>query len=290
MVNRLHRYSAKWSSTLAAAHQVIPFVTATLAVLLGASTLAAQQGTATLPAAAAASQAATPSATEQALADMRHGQPQTALALLQKAIAADPNDAAANLLAASAAIALYQPDLAVTYAERARTLEPENWKTHTTLVTAYAMAGKTQQRDAERAALRDLHTSGKEPDARQTSGFLLDAFKVGAYHVDAVEYFTPVGKFHIYYRFLIRNAQGERVWQIDVQSDDFNQASWAKSYPEQAAQGQRQFQITGEGDGVRNDYRSFSGSPSYDWIKARIMDIVRAQSVPFPGEHAAAHN
>ena len=224
--------------------------------------------------------------TEQALSQLKQGQPQQALDLVQKQIAADPSDAAANLIAASCAIALYRPDLAVTYGERASALEPTNWKIHTTLVTAYAMAGKTHERDLERDALRTAHSSGKIPDAAQTSGFLLDRFRVKQYSAEAIEYFAPVGKFHIYYRFLLRNSGGHRVWQIDVQSDDFNQASWARAYPRQAAEGQRQFQITGEGSGVRNDYRTFSGSPNYDWIKSRVIDIINAQTQPFPGEPA----
>ncbi|HEY0786617.1 MAG TPA: hypothetical protein VGD62_12160 [Acidobacteriaceae bacterium] len=229
-------------------------------------------------------QTPTPGTTDQALAELKQGHAQQALDLLEKQIALDPADAAANLLAASAAIALYRPDVAVTYGERARALEPDNWKIDTTLVTAYAMAGKLPARDAERARLHQLHASGKEADAAQTSGFLLDLFKVKQYGVEAVEYFTPVGKFHIYYRFVIRNPEGRRVWQMEVQSDELNQASWAKAYPAQAAQGQRQFQITGEGGGVRNDYRTFSGSPNYDWIKARVIEIVNAQAVAFPGE------
>jgi tetratricopeptide (TPR) repeat protein len=229
---------------------------------------------------------ASPSAAQQALDALKNHQPQKALDLLTKAIAANPNDATANLLAATTAIELNRPELAVTYGERARTLAPDNWKIDTTLVIAYAMAGKTRERDAERTNLHALHDAGKEPDAKQTSGFLLDRFNVSRYTVDAVEYFAPVGKFHIYYCFFVRNSNGQRVWQINTQSDDFNQASWAKAYPKQAADGQRQYQLTVEGDGVRNDYRSFSGSPNYDWIKARVIDIINAQVVPFPGEAA----
>jgi tetratricopeptide (TPR) repeat protein len=224
---------------------------------------------------------------EQALMALKQHQPQQALDLLNQVIAAHPDDATANLLAATTAIELDRPDLAVTYGERARTLDPDNWKIDTALVTAYAMAGKVQQRDVERAKLHALHESGKEPDAKQTSGFLLDRFKVKRYSVDAVEYFAPVGKFHIYYCFFVRNSEGRRVWQINAQSDDFNQASWAKAYPQQAANGQRQYQLTGEGNGVRNDYRSFSGSPNYDWIKTHVIEIINAQVVPFPGEPAS---
>ena len=232
----------------------------------------------------AASQVASSSSTSAALAALRQGHPQQALDSLQQAIAADPNDASANLLAATAAIALYRGDLAVSYAERAHQLEPDNWKVHTTLVTAYAMANKPQQRDAERATLRKLHDDPAIPDAHQTSGFLLDLFKVKQYRVEAVEYFKPIGKFQTYFRFVVRDTHERKVWEIAIQSDERNQASWAQAYPKQASEGQRQFQIAGDGEGVHTDYRMFSGAPAYDWIKGRVVDILNAQVAPFPGE------
>ncbi len=228
--------------------------------------------------------------TEQAITQLAQHQPQRALDLLTQVLSQNPEDAVANLVAAGASIALNQPDRAIAYGEQARRLEQNNWKVDTTLVTAYAMAGKTAERDAMRASLRALHATGKEPDAKQASGFLLDHFLVSKRIVDAVEYFAPVGKFHIYYCFFLRDGQGRRVWQINVQSDDFNQASWAKAYPQQAAQGKRQFQITGEGGGVGTDYRSFSGSPDYDWIKARVTELINAHAGAYPGEAAELHD
>jgi tetratricopeptide (TPR) repeat protein len=245
-----------------------------LAVALTASAAFAQQQTAT-PAA--------PSE-EQGLAALRANQPQQALDIFQQVLQANPNDVSANLLAASAATSLYKGDLAVQYAEKALQLDPQNWKIHTTLVVAYAQAGKTQQRDQEREILRKLHDDPKAPDAMQTSGFLLDLFPVKQYRVEAVEYFHPVGKFHIYYRFVIRNAQGQRVWQIDAESNDFDQKSWAQAHPDEAAAGDRQFQLVGDGADIHNDYRMFSGKPDYDKIKAQAVAIIQAQTTPFPGE------
>ena len=219
-----------------------------------------------------------------ALAQLEHHNPQAALATLTRVLAARPDDVSANLLAAAAELALYDGPHAVGYAERAHQLDPDNWKVHTTLVTAYTLAGDMQKRDAERATLRTLHESTTAPDARASSGFLLDLFRVKDYRVEAVEYFKPLGKYHLYYRFILKDADGNRIWQISVVSDDFNQASWAKAYPEQAAQGQRQFQLTGESPGGSShvDYTTFSGSPSYDFARKRVIEILKAQTEPFP--------
>ena len=224
--------------------------------------------------------------TEQGLAALKANQPAPALDDFQKALQADPNDVAANLLASTAALSLYKSDLAVQYAEKARQLDPSNWKVHTTLVAAYAVAGKKEQRDQEREILRRLHADPHAPDAMQTSGFLLEMFPVKQYRVEAVEYFKPVGKFHVYYRFLIRNAQGKRVWQIDAESNDFDQSSWAKAHPDEAAAGKRQFQLVGEEGDARNDYHMFSGLPDYDLIRAQVVGVIQEQTTPFPGEAA----
>jgi tetratricopeptide (TPR) repeat protein len=230
-------------------------------------------------------QTAAPQATvEQGLAALKSRQPQQALAIFQQVLQANPNDVATNLYAAGAALELYQGNLAVQYAEKARQLDPDNWKVHTTLVAAYAAAGKTQQRDAERELLRKLHADPKAPDAMQTSGFLIEMFPVKQYRIEAIEYFQPVGKFHIYYRFLIRNQKGNRVWEIVAESNDFDEKSWEQAHPEQVAAGEREFQLVGDGADTHVDYRMFSGKPGYDAIKAQVLQILNAQTAPFPGE------
>lgn len=221
---------------------------------------------------------------EQGLAALRANQPQQALDIFQQVLQANPNDASANLLAASAATSLYKGDLAVQYAEKALQLDPKDWKVHTTLVVAYAQAGKTAQRDQERDILRKLHNDPQAPDAMQTSGFLLDLFPVKQYRIEAVEYFQPVGKFHIYYRFVVRNAAGKRVWQIDAESNDFDQKSWADAHAQQAAAGDRQFQLVGDGGDIHTDYTMFSGKPDYDRIKAQVVTILASRTTSFPGE------
>jgi tetratricopeptide (TPR) repeat protein len=222
---------------------------------------------------------------EQGLTALKDHQPQQALSAFQQALQQNPSDVAANLYAAGAALELYQGGLAVQYAERARELSPNNWKVHTTLVVAYAMAGRVQQRDAERELLRRLHSDPKAPEAVQTSGFLLDMFPVKQYRVEAVEFFQPVGKFNVYYRFIIRAPQGKRIWAFNIESNDFDEKSWEQAHPQQAAEGDRQFQITGEGGGRNVDYEMFSGKPAYDSVKARILRILNAQTAPFPGEN-----
>ncbi len=240
----------------------------------------------------------------QGLAALEASQPRQALADFEQILASNPNHATANLFAATAALELFEGPLAVRYAEAARRLDPQNWKVDTTLVAAYAAADMKPQRDQERALLRQLHSTGV-PEARQATGFLLEMFPVnlrspapaGAaapaaaaapYRVDAIEYFQPMGEFHTFYRFLVRRPDGRRIWEIDVQSNDFDEKSWAQVHPAQAAAGERQFQLTGHGDSGRQsasgkevDYRMFSGHPDYDTIRAMVVQAL-AEHPPTP--------
>lgn len=229
--------------------------------------------------------AAAPQVTvEQGLDQLKSHQPQQALATFQQLLQTNPNDVATNLYAADAALQLYKGDLAVQYAEKARDLDPNNWKVHTTLVVAYSVADRPIQRNAERDTLHKLHADPKAKDAMQSNGFLVDMFPVKQYRIEAIEYFQPIGKFHIYYRFIIRNEQGKRVWTINAESNDFDEKSWEQAHAAQASAGERQFQMTGEGNEKHVDYRMFSGKPVYDGVKAQVLQILNAQTGPFPGE------
>lgn len=235
----------------------------------------------------AAAQQSTSSPVQQGLAALHANHPQQALTLFQQAIVANPQDAAANLLAASAEIALFDGNDAVRYAQRAEQLDPNDWRVHTTLVTAYTMAGDISHRDAERAFLRKAHQNPALTDAHTTAGFLLDLFRVKDYRVEAVEYFEPIGRYNTYYRFIVRNVVGKQVWTIQVDSDPLNQASWAQAHPKEAGEGQRQFQIESQPGSDEVSYSSFSGAPSYDYARAQVVKILAAQTAPFPGEAAA---
>ena len=223
----------------------------------------------------------------QGMTALKDNQAQEALNDFQRVLVSDPDNPAANLLASTAAVELFEGPLAVQYAEKAEKLDPGNWKIHTTLVAAYAAAGMKQQRDHERALLRELHGTGA-PDARLATGFLVEMFPAGSNRVDAIEYFEPVGRFHTWYRFLVRAPEGKRIWEIDVQSDDFNQKSWSEAHPTEAAAGERQFQITGYGDDDKTvDYRMFSGKPDYDSIRAMVVEALRTHPLPGSGASAA---
>jgi tetratricopeptide (TPR) repeat protein len=215
---------------------------------------------------------------------LKQHQARKALDSFERVIAQQPENESANLLAASAALELFEGETAVKYAEKAKQLAPGDWRVNTTLVAAYAIAGHRQQRDAERELLRKLHDDPHAVEAAQTNGFLLEMFPAGRFRVDAIEFFHPMGKFRLYYRFLVRDETGKRVGEIDLQSDDLNQASWAKAHAQEAAAGKRQFSFEGEVGGTHTEYSRFSGDADYDRVRAEVVRIVQAQPGQFNGK------
>jgi tetratricopeptide (TPR) repeat protein len=251
------------------------------------TTTPSQTPTQSAPTGTTSSPAAQPpgnSELDEGIKYLRNNQPDKALASFQKVLETDPDNATANLLAASAALNLFQGDGAVTYAENARRLAPNDWRVDTTLVTAYAVDGKLKERDEVRAKLVALHDSPDAPDAMKANGFLLDLFKVGKYRVEAVQYFKPIGKFHTYYRFLVRNQAGKRLWEYELQSDDFAQKSWADAHAQEAAAGGRQYSLESDSGGSQVEYRLFSGNPNYDEVRAVVVRLLMDRTTPFPAE------
>jgi tetratricopeptide (TPR) repeat protein len=280
--------------TLTPTPMQLPIVLLALSIPCAAQNQSAPAPSATpaLPASSAAP-ATSPEATprqqvnadlDNGLAYLRGNQPEKALAAFQRVLQENPDNATANLLAASSALNLYMADVAVDYAEKARQLAPDDWRVDTTLVTAYAAAGKIKERDAVRAKLVALHASPNAPDAMKANGFLLDLFKVGKYRVEAVQYFQPIGKFHTYYRFMVRSQGGKRLWEYELQSDDFAQKSWAEAHPQEAAAGGRQYSLESDTGDTHTEYRLFSGDPGYDMVRAVVVRLLQERTTPFPAE------
>lgn len=218
-----------------------------------------------------------------ALDQMKQHQDAKALVLFRQVLSVDPQNAQVNLLAAGAAIENMQPDLALEYAQKAQQLDPAAWQVHLTLVVADAGVNHLEDRDRERQLVRQFHSDGKHPEAAQSNGFMVDYFPFQDYRVRAVEYFSPVGKQHFSYRFLVYNPDRKQIWAVALESDDIDQASWASAHAQLAAAGEREYSLDGYGPDTHITYRSFSGKPSYDEVKAEVVKVLKERPLPVAG-------
>jgi len=79
---------------------------------------------------------------------------------------------------------------------------------------------------------------------------------------------------------------GKRLWEYELQSDDFAQKSWADAHAPEAAAGGRQYELTSDFAGGHQEYRLFSGNPTYDEVRAAVAQLLNDRTEPFPAETA----
>lgn len=211
-----------------------------------------------------------------AMSEADHNRDAEAFDLMRQVVASVPNDAHLNLLAAGEGIEAMRPDLALQYAQKAEQLDAGDWTIHLTLLAAYAGMGDVQERERQRALVRQFHFDGKHPEAAQSNSFLVEYFPVRNYRIRAIEYFLPYGEEHFAYRFQVYDQSRRQVWSIALESDDLSQPSWIATHRQLAAAGQREYSLEGYGEGNHTMYRYFSGKPSYDEVKAEVVKILNA--------------
>jgi tetratricopeptide (TPR) repeat protein len=168
---------------------------------------------------------------------------------------------------------------ALTYFQRAQSLDPSDASVHALLLQAYAGMGDKVQRDEQRALMRSLHSDGKHPDLAAAQGFVIEMIPAGDKVIQAFEFYEPVGKFHFYYRFNVFDASGKLERFYALESDDVDQAMYAQQHPKEAAAGERRFSIDyyeqKKPDSVTQGPVAFiDGQPNYDDLRARIVKIV----------------
>lgn len=220
-----------------------------------------------------------------------------AIADAKSLLAKNPDSPQLNKLVGVVLLDAQKPADAMTYFQKARTLDPNDATVHALLLQAYAGMGDKTHRDEQRAILRGYHSDGKHPEFTGTQGFVIETFPVGDKMVQAYEFFEPVGRFHFYYRFNVFDASGKMERFYALESDDADQAMYAQQHPKEAAAGERRFSIDfyeqKNPNSVTQGLVGFiDGQPTYDDLRARIVKVISTSQAPAatltPGSPAPA--
>lgn len=239
----------------------------------------------TKPAAPPASQPAAPAsqidpaARDKVIADLRARKFDDALAEAKAILAEKPSSSQANKLVGVVLLDDQKAADALPYFQKALELDADDATVHALLLQAYAQTGDTRKRDEQRAILRGFHSDGKHPDFTQAMGFMIETFPVKDKVVQAVEFYEPAGKFHFYYRFNVFDSDGHLQSFYALESDDADQAMFAKQHPKEAAAGERRFSIdvyarNPQGAPMQGLVTFIDGQPTYDDLRARILKIL----------------
>jgi hypothetical protein len=167
---------------------------------------------------------------------------------------------------------------------------PGNWQELMLLARAYAQSHDATSRDATLAKLTEEYNSNRHPKLNAINQFLIERIPIPSGRMDIYYALAPWSRYKIYEMARVYNASGQQVQRLTLESSDFDQPLWAKSHPDQAAQGVRMFSLDGYGETqpgpngtstqTHSTFGFLDGKPTYDALRDRWITITTGKSGP----------
>ncbi len=260
----------------------LPLTAASFAQVL---TVPTKPASPSAPQSAAAAPQIDPAAREKVVAAINAKKFDEALTEAKAILAAHPDSPQANKLVGVVLLDDQKATDSLPYFQKALQLDANDASVHGLLVQAYAQEGDRKNRDEQRAILRGFHSDGKHPDFTRSMAFMIETIPFEGKIVQAVEFYEPAGKFHLYYRFNVYNTDGKLVKFYALESDDADQPAFAKEHPKEAAAGERRVSIdiyarNAAGNPTQGVIAFIDGQPAYDDLRSRIIKIVDSSMLP----------
>jgi hypothetical protein len=200
-----------------------------------------------------------------------------------------PGDPVLSKFLAEAALNKGETALALNTLRPIAAATPDDWQAAVLLTRACAESGDNTCRDASMAHLLDLHKRGLTPPHMQQYIVERIFFSSGK-SVTIYTSLEPWGHYHVYNYAQIFDNTGHMELRVTVESDDTDQAFFAKEHPKEAAAGLRSFSLDGYKDSGMNDknqriethftFKFFVGQPSYDTVREAILNIASGKTSP----------
>lgn len=205
-----------------------------------------------------------------------------ALVRYKEAIALAPDDPS---LLFNGGLAAYQGKnfaTALDLWQHLKRVDPSDWQARSKVIQAYQALNKLPERDAERAELFKIWKSGDNPELSKEVEFCRDQFEVNKYKVMAFEHFELKGDRALRYVFSILNESGDAEdFRISLGSYDLTDAIWRQRANPKPKPGERLFHLDGYFKGGSHaTYGMFAPEPSYDEMRARVIQILEGKSKP----------
>lgn len=184
-----------------------------------------------------------------------------------------------NLGLASAAAG--QHEKALTYWQRYRKLRSEDWRAVPKLIQTFQALGRIKHRDETLAVLFNLREQTLDPQFKEVKIFCREQFKVNGRLVLAYQFFEPAGDWMQLYRFLVRNAEGEKDFYISLGSYDMT--TQISRELGDIRKDERVYHFDGYyPDGLHRTFGFLDGKtpPTYDEIRPTIQKILEGEIKP----------
>jgi hypothetical protein len=167
--------------------------------------------------------------------------------------------------------------------------KPSSWQELLLETRAYAEQHNDAARDKSFAALAELFNSHRHAKLNAIQIFLVERVPLPNGHMDLYMSLVPWSRYSIYEMARVFNASGQQLQRITLESNDLEQAGWAKEHPDLAAKGMRffsmdgyteQVQPNGTGTQTHYTYGFFDGNPGYVAVRDRMVAIATNKTGP----------
>ncbi len=221
----------------------------------------------------------------EAFNSQRYAEAVKIYALLLKDFPADP---VLSKFSAEASLNAGDTAIALSILKPIAQARPDDWQAAVLLTRACAEAGDKTCRDAGITHMVDLHKRNLTPPHMQQ--YVVERIGVGQKTLVINTSLEPWGHYHVFNYAQIYDESGHLQLRVTVESDDADQALFAKQHPKEASAGLRSFSLDGYEDAGMNKqqqrtevhytFNFFVGQPSYDIVREAFINIANGDTLP----------
>lgn len=201
-----------------------------------------------------------------------------ALIRYKEALAILPNDPSILFNGGLAAYHVKDYALAADLWKRLKTADPQDWHVRAKLIQAYQALGRLSERDAERAELFQLRSTGKNDELSKQYEYCREQFEVKGSKVMAFEHFELKGERALRYVFSVLNEAGNgEGYRISLGSYELTNSIWRETAKPKPKADVRLFHLDGYYKWGHATYDMFAPEPSYDETRNRVIRILEGK-------------
>jgi hypothetical protein len=199
-----------------------------------------------------------------------------------------PGDTLLSKFAAEAALNSGDVSFALKTTRPLTQADPDDWQAVALLTRACAESGDTACRGDGIARMKNLHRRGITPPAMEQ--YVVERVKTGENFLVIRLFLEPWGDYKVYTLGQVMNVEGKIVFRATLESNDSDQAAFAKEHPEDASKGVRKFSLDGyQETGINTDghrtqthftYKFFIGQPAYETVREEFLSIATGKGTP----------
>jgi Tetratricopeptide repeat len=211
-----------------------------------------------------------------------------ALAAYKHLLADLPGDVVLSKFASEAALNAGDTAFALNVLKPIAQADLDDWQAVALLTRACAESGDAACRDSGIAHMLDLHNRGITPLGMRQ--YIVEQVKAGENNLLIWTSVEPWGYYKIYAMGQVINPQGKLFLRATLESNDSDQALFAKEHPDEASKGFRSFSLdsyldtgtnsNGQRTQTHATYKFFVGQPSYATIREEFIKIASGKGAP----------